>query len=138
MEKKPRTTRNLADAFSGEAQARARYMAFARKAEADGLTKIAKLFREIADQEFEHANEHLRCLGMVKSTLENLEAAVQGETYEFTEMYPKMVKEAKEDGDEWAVFSFTQAMEAEKKHADKFKKAIEMFKQAHWEKDVEI
>lgn len=84
-----RTIENLKDAFAGESQANRRYLAFAEKAEKEGLMQAAKLFRAAAEAETIHALNHLRTMGEIKSTTENLDAAVSGETFEFKEMYPK-------------------------------------------------
>ena len=120
-----KTEKNLGEAYSGESQARSRYNAFAERAEADGLTEIAKLFRETADQEYLHAKGHLHRLGIVKSTEENLDFAIKGEEFEYKEMYPRMIKDARVEGDEWALTTLNIAMEAEKRHASKFRKALE-------------
>ena len=77
------TTENLQAAFAGESQANRKYLAFAKKAEADGFPQIAKLFRAVAEAETVHAHAHLRVLKGVKSTAENLQAAADGEAYEF-------------------------------------------------------
>src|SRR5918912_2146908 len=94
----PNAQENLAVAFAGESQANRKYLAFARQAEKEGYPQIAKLFRAAADAETIHALAHLQNKGGVGSTLENLQAAVAGETYEFTDMYPPMVKTAEEEG----------------------------------------
>ncbi len=85
-----KTEKNLQDAFAGESQANRKYIAFAKKAESEGHSRIAKLFRATADAETVHALNHLRELGGIKSTKENLEAAISGENYEFKSMYPQM------------------------------------------------
>jgi len=120
-----KTEKNLGEAYTGESQARSRYNAFAERAEADGLTEIAKLFRETADQEYLHAKDHLHRLGIVKSTEENLDFAIKGEEFEYKEMYPRMIKDARAEGDEWALTILDIAMEAEKRHAARFRKALE-------------
>ena len=94
----PTTQENLAVAFAGESQANRKYLAFAQAAEKEGFPQIARLFRAAADAETIHALAHLRNMGGVGTTLENLEAAVAGETYEYTEMYPPMVEQAKAGG----------------------------------------
>jgi rubrerythrin len=88
------TEENLKQAFAGESQANRRYLAFAQKADQEGLPEVAKLFRAAAEAETVHAMAHFRHLKGVKSTAENLEAARAGETYEYTEMYPAMVEAA--------------------------------------------
>jgi rubrerythrin len=119
------TNDNLEDAFAGESQANRKYLAFAKKAEKDGFTEVAKLFRAAAESETIHALEHFRVLGEIKTTKENLGAAIQGEAYEHTEMYPVFINEAKEEGNKAAVQSFNYANSVEKVHEDKFRKALE-------------
>jgi rubrerythrin len=123
-----KTTENLKGAFAGESQANRRYLAFARKAEKDGLTQIAKLFRAAAEAETIHALNHLQITGEVKSTSENLKTAVSGETFEFKTMYPEYLAEAKSEGNKQAVWSFDVANKVEQIHADLFSKAIEALK----------
>jgi rubrerythrin len=118
------TANNLKDAFAGESQANRKYLAFAKKAEADGLKQIAKLFRAAADAETIHAHNHLRVMGEIKSTLENLRAAMAGEGYEFQAMYPKFVAEADAEGNKAALQSFKSAMAVEKIHHDLYGEAI--------------
>jgi rubrerythrin len=119
------TDKNLQDAFAGESQANRKYLAFAKKAEEEGYKQIAKLFRAAADAETVHALNHLRELGGIKSTKENLQEAIGGETYEFESMYPQMIKEAEEEGKKRALISFNFANAVEKIHADLYKKALE-------------
>lgn len=118
-----KTIDNLKDAFSGESQANRRYLAFARKAEQEGLTQVAKLFRAAAEAETVHALNHLRIIGE-KSTEENLKAAVSGETFEFKEMYPGYLSTAKQEGNQQAAWSFNVANKVEEIHAGLFSKAI--------------
>jgi rubrerythrin len=92
-----KTEENLKEAFSGESQASMRYMAFAEKADSEGFPGAAKLFRAAARAEAVHALNHLRAMNGIKGTRENLEAAVDGESFEFKEMYPAMVKDAVND-----------------------------------------
>jgi rubrerythrin len=120
-----KTDKNLQDAFAGESQANRKYLAFAKKAEEEGYKQIAKLFRAAADAETVHALNHLRELGGIKSTKENLQEAIGGETYEFESMYPQMIKEAEEEGKKRALISFNFANAVEKIHADLYKKALE-------------
>ena len=82
------TEKNLEEAFAGESQANRRYLAFAKKAEGEGHKQVAKLFRAAAEAETVHAHAHLRALGGVKSTKENIQEAINGETHEFRKMYP--------------------------------------------------
>lgn len=110
------TSENIMEAFAGESQANRKYLAFAKKAEADGFQQVAKLFRAAAEAETVHAHAHLRVAGGVKTTLENLEAAVEGEGYEFKEMYPQFLTEAIEEGNKGAEVSFRNAMAVEEIH----------------------
>ena len=119
-----RTEANLKEAFAGESQANRKYLAFARKAEQDGFPNVARLFRTAAEAETVHAHGHLNALGGVKSTVENLQAAVEGETYEFTQMYPPMLKAAQEEGHRGKVM-FEYAMKAEAVHARLYQMALE-------------
>jgi rubrerythrin len=120
-----KTEQNLRNAFAGESQANRKYLAFAKKAEKDGYPQAAKLFRAAAEAETVHAHAHLRALGEIGSTRENLKVAVAGETHEFKSMYPDMIKEAKEEGNKTAERSFVFANEVEKVHADLYQKAID-------------
>jgi len=113
------------NAFAGESQANRKYLAFAKHAEKEGYKQVAKLFRAAAEAETVHAHSHLKQLGGIKSTKENLEAAIGGETFEFNEMYPQMIKEAEEEDNKGALRSFNFANAVEKVHADLYKKALE-------------
>ncbi len=117
------TTDNLNEAFSGESQAYQKYSAFAKKAERDGFTNIAKLFRTTAEAERIHAEGHLKALDKIASTAENLQSAIAGETYEYTEMYPPMAELATEEGHK-AKTMFRFALGAEKVHADIYSRAL--------------
>ncbi len=123
----PTTQENLAVAFAGESQANRKYLAFAQAAEKEGYAQIARLFRAAADAETIHAHAHLRNMGGVGTTLENLEAAVAGETYEYTEMYPPMVEQAKAEGHR-ARTMLGFANDAEKVHARLFAEALAALK----------
>ena len=123
----PTTQENLAVAFAGESQANRKYLAFAQAAEKEGYAQIARLFRAAADAETIHAHGHLRNMGGVGTTLENLRAAVAGETYEYTEMYPPMVEQAKAEGHK-AKTMLGWANEAEKVHAKLFREALDAMK----------
>ncbi len=120
-----KTEKNLLEAFSGESQANRKYIAFAKKAEEEGYRQVAKLFRAAAEAETIHAINHLRELGMIKSTKENLESAINGETYEFQKMYPQMIKDAESESTSGAKRSFDFANEVEQIHAELYKKALE-------------
>lgn len=121
-----KTEKNLQDAFAGESQANRKYLAFAKKAEAEGFKQAAKLFRAAAAAETVHAHNHLRELGVVKSTKENLMAAISGESYEFQNMYPQMIADAKTENKAGALKSFNYANEVEKVHAALYQKALDM------------
>src|SRR4030067_2157803 len=118
------TVDNLKNAFAGESQANRKYLAFAKKADEEGLKQVAKLFRAAAEAETVHAHSHLRVLGSVKTTKENLQDAINGETYEFTKMYPQMIEEAKKEGNKQALQSFEHANSVEKIHAELYQKAL--------------
>lgn len=120
-----KTEENLKTAFAGESQANRKYLAFAKKAEEEGHRQIAKLFRAAAEAETVHAHNHLRVLKGIKSTKENLQEAIGGETYEFKSMYPGMMESAKSEKNEEAFRTFNYANEVEKIHALLYSKAIE-------------
>jgi rubrerythrin len=120
-----KTEKNLQEAFAGESQANRKYLAFAKKAESEGYKQIAKLFRAAAEAETVHALSHLRELGGIKSTKENLEVAIGGETHEFQSMYPQMIGDADAEGQKGALRSFHLANEVEKIHAGLYSKALE-------------
>jgi rubrerythrin len=123
-----KTDGNLKSAFAGESQANRRYLAFAQKAEEEGFTQAAKLFRAAAEAETIHALNHLRTTGEIKSTLDNLNAALGGETYEFTKMYPEFLTAAKEEKNKQATWSFDVADKVEQVHAKLYQKAIDAVK----------
>ena len=110
------TKDNLASAFAGESQANRRYLAFAKKAKEDGYPNLAKLFKAAAAAETVHAHNHLRVMGGIGSTVENVEEAISGETHEFKEMYPGFIATAKKAGESQAVWSFDVALQVEKVH----------------------
>jgi len=120
-----KTMKDLMDAFAGESQANRKYTAFAKKAEAEGKTNAAKLFRAAADAETLHALKHLEVAGKIGSTAENLQAGVEGETYEYKDMYPEFLKDAEAEGNKAAIMTFTFAMKAEEVHAKLYKEALE-------------
>jgi len=115
---------NLKNAFAGESQANRKYLAFAKKAEEEGFKQVAKLFRAAAEAETVHAHSHLRVMGGVRSTKENVQEAIGGETHEFTKMYPQMIEEARKEGNKQALQSFEFANKVEKIHADLYQKAL--------------
>jgi rubrerythrin len=120
-----KTKENLQNAFAGESQANRKYLAFAKKADADGYSQIAKLFRAAADAETIHAHNHLRELSGIGITKENLEEAIKGESFEFQKMYPEMIEHAEAEGEKAALRSFQYANAVEKLHAELYKKALE-------------
>ena len=122
------TDQNLKDAFAGESQANRRYLAFAQKAEEEGYTQAAKLFRAAAEAETVHALNHVRAAGEIKSTLDNLNAAIGGETFEFMKMYPEFLATAKKEGNKQASWSFDVANKVEQVHAKLYQKAIDALK----------
>lgn len=123
------TADNLKEAFAGESQANRKYLAFAKKADEEGRPQIAKLFRAAAAAETVHAHAHLRVMGGVKSTAENLQAGIDGEGHEFKSMYPGFVREADAEGNKPAVISFKNAMAVEEIHYGLYSRAAEALKQ---------
>ncbi len=113
-----KTEQFLKEAFAGESQANRRYLAFAAKAEQEGYPQVARLFRAAAEAETIHAHNHLRALKGIRSTKENLEEAIAGETHEFKKMYPEMIEAAKQEGNKEAERTFHYANEVEKVHAN--------------------
>ncbi|MFC1839657.1 rubrerythrin family protein [Thermodesulfobacteriota bacterium] len=120
-----KTEKNLLEAFAGESQANRKYLAFAEKADKEGHTQAAKLFSAAAAAETVHAHAHLRALGGINSTAENLQEAVSGEIHEFKSMYPPMIEEAKEEGNKAAERSFAYANTVEEVHANLYQKALD-------------
>jgi rubrerythrin len=120
-----KTEKNLQDAFAGESQANRKYLAFAKKADKEGYRQVAKLFRAAAEAETVHAHNHLKELAGIRSTRENLETAIKGESYEFQQMYPRMIEEAKAEDVKGALRSFSSANEVEKIHAELYQKALD-------------
>ncbi len=123
-----KTEDNLQAAFAGESQANRKYLAYADKAEKDGFPQVAKAFRAAAAAETVHAHNHLRALGKIKSTLENVKDAIEGEHYEFTQMYPEFLDDAKEEEHKQAIRTFDYANEVEKVHHKLYNKALEAVK----------
>lgn len=119
------TQENLQAAFAGESQANRKYLAFATKAEAEGYPQIARLFRAVAAAETIHAHAHLRAMKGVGDTKQNLQAAIDGEAYEFQEMYPTFVQEAEAEGNKAALIPFRNAMAVEKTHHGLYTGALE-------------
>lgn len=117
------TEDNLKAAFAGESQANRRYLFSAEKAEQEGHPQIARLFRAVAEAETVHARNHFKTLGEVKSTDENLQAAIGGEHFEFTKMYPEFIEQASADGNKKAEVTFDFANTVEKIHHGLYEKA---------------
>ncbi|MGO9613366.1 MAG: rubrerythrin family protein [Dissulfurispiraceae bacterium] len=120
-----KSEKNLQNAFAGESQANRKYLAFAQKAEAEGYHQVAKLFRAAAEAETVHAHNHLRELGAIRGTKENLETAIKGEVHEFEQMYPQMIEDAKAEENKGALRTFTYANAVEKLHAALYSRALE-------------
>lgn len=119
---------DLKAAFAGESQANRKYTAFAKKAEEEGFPQIARLFRAAAHAETVHALSHFRAMGEVKTTAENLQAAIAGENYEVVTMYPEFIKDAQEEGAKRALNSFNWAFQVEKVHEALYTQALELLK----------
>ena len=120
-----KTIENIKAAFAGESQANRKYLAFAKQAEKDGFKQIARLFRAVADAETVHAHNHLKVMEGIGSTEENLKAAVNGESYEVTEMYPAFIEDGNAEDNKKAVRSFKFALETEKIHEGMYRTALE-------------
>ena len=129
-----KTHENLKEAFAGESQANRRYLYFARKADIEGYPEIAGLFRDVAEGETGHAFGHFDFLAevgdpvtgvAVGKTTDNLQSAIEGETYEFTEMYPGFARTARDEGFEEIAEWLETLARAEKSHAGRFAKGLE-------------
>ena len=122
-----KTEKNLMEAFAGESQARNKYTYFASKAKKEGYEQIAAIFQETADNEKEHAKLWFKLLngGDIASTEENLKAAAEGENFEWTDMYDRMAKEAKEEGFDKIAYLFEQVGKIEKEHEARYLKLLE-------------
>ena len=123
-----KTMDNLRASFAGESQANRRYLAFAKKAEQEGYPQVARLFRAAAEAETVHAHNHLRIMGGIKSTQENLQEAIGGETFEYKEMYPNYINTAAAEGNKEAGWSFNVANKVEEIHAGLYRKAADALK----------
>jgi len=132
---KKMSEKSLQEAFAGESMAHMKYLIFSEEAERKGYKNLARLFKAIAYAEFVHARNHAKEIGIVGDTVENIKAAIEGETFEVEEMYPAYNAIAELQGEEGAKKSIHYAIEAEKIHAEMYRKAEEMAKQG---KDVEI
>ncbi len=144
--KSPKTLENLMKAYDGESNANAKYLEFAKKADEEGYGKVASLFRATAKAEEIHAGNHaevIKSLGgtpkaeiklpEIKTTAENLKAAIEGESYEFQTMYPEFIQTAKDEKNREAVRSFNYAKTAETEHAKLYKNALDNLEQ--WKGD---
>ncbi len=118
------TEKNLTEAFAGESQANRKYTAWARQADAEGYPDVAELFRSIAEGETAHALGHFNHMHGIKTTPENLKKAIEGEKYEVNEMYPRMAKEAREEGLEEIAKWFEMVGRAESSHMKAFEKVL--------------
>jgi len=125
------TKDNLKEAFAGESQANRKYLAFAKKADAEGYPQIARLFRAAAEAETVHAHSHLRVLGGIKNTKENLQAAIEGEGFEFEEMYPKFIATAEKEADTQAATTFKYANAVEEVHHNLYTDALAQLNAGH-------
>lgn len=114
----------LKEAFAGESQANRKYLAFAIKADQEGYPQVARMFRAAAEAETVHAHNHLRALGGIKSTKENLQEAIAGETHEFKKMYPEMIEAARAEKNAVAIKTFNYANDVEKIHAEMYQKLL--------------
>ena len=126
-----KTNDNLAEAFAGESQANRKYLAFGQAAEKDGLNQVAKLFRAVAAAETIHAHAHLQAMGGVKTTVENLQAAIEGEKHEFETMYPGFIATAEAEDNRRAALSMQRAMDVEKVHHGLFVGALDAVSAGH-------
>ena len=122
-----KTEQNLMTAFAGESQARNKYTYWASKAKKDGYEQIAAIFEETANNEKEHAKMWFKLLegGAIKSTVDNLKAAADGENYEWTDMYKEFAKTAKEEGFDHIAFLFEEVGKIEKEHEERYRKLLE-------------
>jgi len=119
------TEKNLLEAFAGESQARNKYTYFASVAKKEGYEKIAAIFLDTADNEKEHAKLHLKCLGGIGSTVDNLRAAASGELDESNVMYPRMARKAREEGFPEIAFTLESIGKIEEAHKVRFQKLLE-------------
>ena len=126
-----KTEKNLMEAFAGESQARNKYTYFASKAKKEGYEQIAAIFQETADNEKEHAKMWFKLLngGDIGTTAENLQAAADGENYEWTDMYDGFAKTAKEEGFTHIAYLFEEVAKIEKEHEQRYLKLLENVKE---------
>ena len=126
-----KTEQNLMTAFAGESQARNKYTYFASKAKKEGYEQIAAIFQETADNEKEHAKMWFKLLngGDISDTISNLQAAAEGENYEWTDMYAEFAKTAKEEGFDRIAYLFEEVGKIEKEHEERYLKLLENVKE---------
>jgi rubrerythrin len=125
------TKENAMEAFAGESQANRKYQAFSEKAADEGFKNIATLYKAASEAEAIHAKKLLKVLAAIGPTEKNLEVSIEGETHEYTSMYPGFVKQAETESKSDAVLAFTFAMKAEQVHANHYKKALAALKAGH-------
>lgn len=130
-----KTQENLQSAFAGESQANRRYLFFADKAEREGYSQVARLFRAAAEAETVHARNHLEVMGGISSTNDNLKTAIGGENHEFTKMYPGFIKQAKAESNQKAEISFTHANAVEKIHHGLYQETLKALESGQRLKD---
>ncbi len=123
-----KTIENLKAAFAGESQARNKYTYFAKAARKENYHYIANIFEETAMNEIQHAKDEFKLLNGIGDTKANLKAAMEGENYETTQMYPEFAKQAEEEGNTEAAILFKQIAKVEKEHEERYKKLLEMVK----------
>lgn len=133
-----KTIEDLKAAFAGESQANRKYLAFAKVADEEGFPQIARLFRAAAHAETIHAHAHLRVLGGIKGTADNLQEAIGGENYEVVSMYPEFMKDAEEEKEQKAYTSFKRAWEVEKIHEELYRDALQKMGAAQEEFDYYV
>ncbi len=121
-----KTKENLKAAFAGESQARNKYTFFAKVARKEGYHYIAKIFEETAENERQHAKDHLKMLGGIGDTIANLREAMGGEDYEVENMYPQFAKEAEEEGEKEAAEAFRRIAAIEGHHRERYRKLLEL------------
>lgn len=134
-----KTDENLKEAFAGESQARNMYTFWAAVARKEGYHYIARIFEETAENEKRHAKDHFKLMNGINDTKANLKAAMEGEHYETTEMYPQFAKDAEEEGHKEAANLFKQIAKVEAHHRDRYKRLLEMVENGTvWKRDEPI
>ena len=123
-----KTEQNLKDAFAGESMARNKYTYYAKAARKEGYEQLAEIFLETAENERSHAKQHAKHLGLIGTTEENLQAGIDGEHYEVTDMYPRMAQEARADGFKEIAKSFELIAQAESAHESRYRALLQRLK----------